>query len=102
MHANESRAASLLPLLLLLAAGTCAAGPWRADAHNSYGWQFMTPDERVEHQRRIRSFTRYEDCKAYQTAHHAQLAERARKAGVVLVPKTESVCERLRDSGRLK
>lgn len=87
---------------LLLAAAPCAAGPWRADAHNSYGWQFMTPDERVEHQRRIRSFTSYAECKAYQAEHHAQLEERARQAGVTLTPKTESVCETLRAEGRLK
>lgn len=88
--------------LLLLFSVTCLAGPWRAGAHNSAGWQFMSPDERVEHQRRMRSFTRYEECKAYQAEHHALMAERARQVGVVLQPHEDSGCEQLRARGQLQ
>ncbi len=96
---------SRLPCLLLLAfclAGPAAAGPWRADAGNVTGWQLMTPAERVEHQRRLRSFTRYADCRAYLDAHHAEMAARARAAGVVLQPRAQSACEQLRARGRLE
>ena len=37
-------AAVLLPLLTV----ALAAGPWHAARQNTSGWQFMTPDERVE------------------------------------------------------
>lgn len=87
---------------LLLASGTLAAGPWRAAEPNSYGWQFMTPEERIEHQRRMRSFETYDECKAYQAEHHAHMAERARQAGVELTPKAQSGCDQLRARGRLR
>lgn len=87
--------------LLILPALACA-GPWHADARNSAGWQFMTPAERVEHQRRMRQFETYEACKAYQAEHHALMEERARKAGVTLKPRAESGCDQLRARGRLR
>lgn len=62
----------------------------------------MSPEERVEHQRRMRSFTSYEACVAYQAEHHARMAERAQQAGVALAPKAESGCERFRARGVLK
>lgn len=93
---------ALLVACLALWAEAGHAGPWRASAHNSAGWQFMSPEERVEHQRRMRSFDRYEECKAYQAAHHAQMAERARQAGVVLEQREDSGCEQLRARGRLE
>lgn len=92
-----------LCLLLLLAVHVpVLAGPWRAAERNVYGWKLMTPDERVEHQRRLRGFTAYEDCRAYQAAHHAEMAERARAAGVVLTPRRQAACEELRAQGRLQ
>lgn len=78
------------------------AGPWRATERNSYGWQYMTPNERVEHQRQLRSFRSYDECRAYQREHHALMAERAGRAGKVLTPKGSSVCDRLRAQGRLQ
>ena len=88
----------LLPLLTV----ALAAGPWHAARQNTYGWQFMTPDERVEHQRLMRSFVTYQECKAYQTKRHAELSERARAVGVVLEPSPESGCDKLRARGRLQ
>lgn len=92
------------PLLLILAllAPSAAAGPWRAEEGNVSGWQLMSPAERVEHQRRLRGFTRYEDCRAYQEAHHAAMAARAGAAGVVLTPRAQTACDQLRARGRLK
>lgn len=88
--------------VLLLQSSIAAAGPWRAGEANSHGWQFMTPDERIEHQRRMRSFATYEECKAYQAEHHALMAERARRSGVELTPKAQSGCDQLRARGRLR
>lgn len=87
---------------LILQSNIAAAGPWRATESNSYGWQFMTPKERVEHQRRMRSFSSYEECKAYQAEHHASMAERARQSGVALTPKAQAGCDQLRANGRLQ
>ncbi|MBE2257792.1 MAG: hypothetical protein H6942_16125 [Candidatus Accumulibacter sp.] len=89
-------------LSLALLPGALADGPWHAARRNTYGWQFMTPDERVEHQRLMRSFTSYQDCKAYQSRHHAEMAERALRTGTVLEQPRESACDKLRARGQLK
>lgn len=89
-------------IVLFGCASFAFAGPWRAGEQNVYGWQLMTPDERLEHQRHLRRFETYADCQAYQLAHHARLEARARGRGVVLTPREVSVCERLRAEGRLK
>lgn len=78
-----------------------AAGPWRAGPHNSAGWRWMTPAERVEHQRQLRSFVRYDDCLAYLHEHHALMAERAQRQGVTIAPH-RAVCDELRAAGQLK
>lgn len=91
-----------LLLVSVLIPGAWAAGPWHAAGRNTAGWQFMTPDERIEHQRRMRSFETYEECSAYKAEHHARMAERALREGFVLERKTESGCEQLRRRGRFK
>lgn len=102
MSRRFSRALVALLLNFVLVAGAWAAGPWHAAGPNTAGWQFMTPDERIEHQRRMRSFESYEECKSYQAEHHARMAERALRQGVVLERKAESGCEQLRQRGNLK
>lgn len=92
----------LLAYSLMLGPGAWAGSPWHAADQNTAGWQFMTPNERVEHQRRMRSFERYEDCRAYQARHHALMAERAEKAGVALEQKPNSGCDQLRSRGKLQ
>jgi len=79
-----------------------AAGPWHAAEQNTTGWSFMTPDERVEHQRVMRGFRTYEECRAYQEAHHTRMAARAKQAGQILVPNATSGCEQLRARGGIK
>lgn len=79
-----------------------ASGPWHAAGQNTAGWQFMTPDERVEHQRQMRSFKTLDECRAYQDEHHARMAERAAKEGVALKRNEGSGCEQLRQRGKLK
>jgi hypothetical protein len=80
--------ASLLPVAQ-------AAGPWRADASNTRGWQFMTPQERVEHQARIRAFDDYQACRTYQIEHHRTMQERARQQGRTLGPEQRDFCAHL-------
>lgn len=92
----------LAGLLLTLAAASAHAGPWRADPDNSRGWELMSPAERIEHQRRLRSFTDYEACRAYQQAHHTQMEARAQAAGRSLRPRARSPCDDLRERGDLK
>jgi len=54
-----------------------AAGPWRADATNTEGWLDMSPAERVEHQRRMRGFSSFEECATYQSTQRRRVRERA-------------------------
>ncbi|MDO8208225.1 MAG: hypothetical protein Q7T38_10490 [Gallionella sp.] len=86
---------------LVLVTNAWATGPWHATGQNTAGWKFMTPDERIEHQRHMRSLDTYEECKTYQAEHHARMAERARREGVILERKNQSRCEQLRSRGRL-
>lgn len=53
-------------------------GRWGSD--NTPGWT-MTPQERTEHQTRMRSMTSYDECKSYQAQHHEQMAARAKERG---------------------
>ncbi len=92
-------------LLLSTLVGTLdavAAGPWHAAEPNTSGWYYMTPNERVEHQRRMRSFETYEECKAYQAEHHVKMAERTRQKGIELQPRVESGCDQLRRRGKFQ
>ncbi len=54
-------------------------GRWGSD--NTPGWSMMTPQERTEHQTRMRSMTNYDECKAYQAQHHEQMVARAKERG---------------------
>lgn len=83
-------------LLVLCAAPAFAAGPWRASEANTRGWQLMTPAERIEHQARVRGFSRYEDCLAYRDSHHHQLEERARAQGKQLPADRRDICGHLK------
>ncbi len=85
----------LIALLLSLAASAQARGPVRASEGNTRGWQLMTPEERIEHQAKIRSFGTYDDCRKYQVAHHQLMEERARQRGVELPRGRRDICEHL-------
>jgi hypothetical protein len=73
-----------------------AAGPWRASPSNTRGWQLMTPEERIEHQSRVRGFTDYGACEAYRTQHHELVAERARQRGLTLPTDARDFCDHLK------
>lgn len=73
-----------------------ARGPWRANDGNTTGWHLMSPEERIEHQARIRGFRRYDDCHGYQVEHHQLMAARAGEKGLQLPAKGRDICEHLR------
>lgn len=93
----------LLPLFFSFTLSMSAsASPWHAAGRNTAGWQFMTPDERIEHQRRMRGFETFEQCIIYQNEHHALMEQRAQKAGIALQRKLESGCTQLQKKGKFK
>jgi hypothetical protein len=47
----------------------------------SPGWSMMTPEERSQHQAKMRSMTDYGECKSYMTQQHEQMAARAKAQG---------------------
>ncbi len=85
----------LTAIALLLAAEAGARGPWRASAENTRGWQLMTPEERIEHQSRVRGFTTLEECRAYQRGHHKLMEDRARERGVAVPSGGRDICGHL-------
>lgn len=92
---NVLRATIALAVSLVMAPAH-AAGPWRADAGNTRGWQLMTPEERLVHQAAIRSFDSYSACRAYQAEHHRAMDERAKQQGRVLAPEQRDFCAHLK------
>jgi hypothetical protein len=87
------RSAFLITVILF---GTVAAGPWRADEQNTRGWDLMTPQERIDHQARVRGFADYQSCQAYRTRHHGLMVERARQRGLTLPESGRDFCDRLK------
>lgn len=73
----------------------CAAEPRRADSSNTRGWQIMTPEERIAHQAKIRSFNDYSACRAYQADHHRRMEDRARQQGRTLAKEQRDACAHL-------
>lgn len=59
--------------------GRRMGGRWGADY--TPGWSLMTPQERQEHQARMRAMTSHDDCRTYMEQHHRQMSERAKEKG---------------------
>lgn len=89
------RFAFLFMACVTLSGAAWARGPWRAGEDNTAGWQLMTPQERVEHQARLREFTDYASCRAYLDAHHLVMVERARALDLALPRARRDACARL-------
>lgn len=85
----------LVAVLLAFAGSASARGPWRASEGNTTGWHLMSPEERIEHQAKIRSFKNYEDCHAYQLEHHNLMVARANEQGLQLPEKSRDFCKHL-------
>jgi len=78
--------------------GDAPAGPqcdWRMNRRNTPGMGLMTQDERSAHRDRMRGFQSREECIAYLTEHHAQMAERAKAKGRTLPQPRQRMCEQL-------
>ena len=86
----------LFTSLVLHASVAAAGGPWRAEEGNTPGWALITPEERIAHQAMVRSFTNYDDCRAYQVAHHRLMEERAEQRGLPPPAGRRDFCARLR------
>lgn len=96
---TSRKVAALLIALALIPSPAHARGPWRASEANTRGWQLMTPEERIDHQARMRSFTSYEECLPYQAEVHRRMEERARERGLTLSPGPGG-CEHLNPARR--
>jgi len=83
-------------LLLAAVFSAEARGPWRASEENTRGWQFMTPEERIEHQARVRCFETLNECRAYQQEHHRLMEQRAKGKGSALPSGGRDICEHLK------
>ena len=51
------------------------------------GWSMMTPQERNDHQDKMRALGTAAECKTYMEEHHRQMADRAKQKGVTLPAK---------------
>jgi hypothetical protein len=107
METSMKPLSSALAVLLMAAsvAGTALArGPWAATPGNTWGYQLMTPQERTEHQTRMRSFKTYEECKVYQEEHHQQMEARAKEKGTTLSARRAGGfgCDNMKARGYLK
>lgn len=94
-----------LALAASLAAGSALArGPWAVNQGNTWGWQFMTAEERTEHQTKMRGFKTYDECKAYQQEHHTQMEARAKEKNVALPAMKPGGygCDNMKSRGFLK
>ena len=90
-------AAVMINVVGLVAGGTSvSAAPWRASETNTRGWMLMSPQERIEHQTRVRSFADYAACEAYRAEHHALMVQRAKERGLDLPGGGRDFCDHLK------
>lgn len=65
------------------------------DATNTPGWALMTPEERVEHQNKMRSMKSRDECNAYMVEHKVQIATRAAERKVQLRTPRRDMCTQM-------
>jgi hypothetical protein len=97
----RSVTALAITFMVVFATPALARGPWRAGEANTRGWQLMSPEERIDHQTRVRSFKTYAECREYQLEHHRVMEERARQRGVALREGGRDFCEHLKPRDEL-
>jgi hypothetical protein len=103
MNMKTVFAAALAGIVLSTSGLALARGPWTANQGNTWGWQLMTPEERIEHQNKMRSFKTYDECKAYQEEHHKQMEARAKEKGVTMPPMGPRYgCDNMKARGYIK
>ena len=82
--------------------GPAGKGPgWRFNSGNTSGWTLMTPEERTSHRNGMLALKTYDECKAYQDAHHKLMAERAKEKGTPIpAAPRQNMCDRMKRAGR--
>ena len=75
---------------------------WKWNSGNVAGWQLMTPEERTEHQNKMRSMKTYEECTAYQQEHRKLMEQRAKEKGATLPTPRMNACDRMKARGLIK
>ncbi|KIZ40264.1 hypothetical protein OO17_18050 [Rhodopseudomonas palustris] len=98
MDIRNVSAVVLIATLLLGSADVASARPWRADEGNTRGWQLMSPQERIDHQARVRGFTDYRSCEVYRRQHHALMVMRAVERRLKPPDSQWDFCEHLKPS----
>jgi hypothetical protein len=96
--ASRAIISALIVVFVVAAPVNAHAGPWRANEGNTRGWMLMSPAERIEHQAKIRSFTEYDECHAYQLAHHRLMRERAARKELTLPEHGRDFCAHLKQA----
>jgi hypothetical protein len=54
------------------------------DQERAYGWNLMTPEERVEHQTKMRTLKTAEEREQFRIEHHKKMQERAKEQGAII------------------
>jgi hypothetical protein len=54
------------------------------DQDRAYGWNLMTPEERAEHQAKMRSLNTEKEREQFRIEHHKKMQERAKGQGITL------------------
>jgi hypothetical protein len=83
-------------------AGPGGPGRYSFNQDNVRGWQLMTVEERTAHQEKMLSFKTYDECKAFQDAHRAELDARAKAQGKTLVAPRNNACDGMKAQGLIK
>jgi hypothetical protein len=96
-----------ITLLTAMVAGPVLAQPgngprynWNKD--NTPGWTLMTPQERSEHQAKMRAAKTYDECKAIQEEQHKTMEARAKEKGVTLHAPRRNGCDVMKAKGIIK
>lgn len=105
---------SLIATLLMVGAAFAQPGPgmggmggmgpgggWRASQGNTPGYALMSPQERSEHQNRMRAMQTYDECSAYVGEHRAAMLTRAQEKGVTLQT-ARNPCDMMRSRGQIR
>ena len=75
----------LIVLFFLLGfVGGFAGASFAQDQERAYGWNLMTPEERAEHQNKMRSLKNEQEREQFRIEHHKKMQERAKEKGALL------------------
>jgi hypothetical protein len=118
MNMTSRRCLTLVVMLFISGAALAQSGPgmggpgmggagggwkqWKWDADTVPGWQLMTPEERSEHQKKMRSVKTFDECEAYHQQHRGLMEQRAKEKGVTLATPRRDPCDMMKARGIIK